>query len=130
MSHEGNMAKSVNGKARAKEKPNMPTAGPMRLPEVAKSTSRKPTMGPVQEKLTRASVKAIRKMESSPVVAEALLSTALPHLSGRRISNHPKKLSANITNKRQNRMLNTALVAKALSALAPKMAVTTRPSVI
>ncbi len=127
-SHEGNMAKRVKGKAKAKAKPNIPTAGPMRLPEVAKSTNKNPIIGPVQEKLTKESVKAIKKMEINPVVLEALLSTALPHFSGRRISNHPKKLTAKITNNKQKRMLNTALVAKAFKALAPKMAVTAKPN--
>ena len=39
-------------------------------------------MGPVHEKLTSASVKAMRKMLNRPVVFEALVSIALPHEVG------------------------------------------------
>ena len=63
-SHEGNMAKRVNGRARARAKPNIPTAGASQLPDVVVSTRSMPMMGPVQEKETSTRVKAIRKMES------------------------------------------------------------------
>ena len=125
--HVGNKAKSVNGSAKARANPNIPSAGPIILPCVLTSTSRKPIIGPVQEKLTSVSVKAIRKMESRPLVLPAFESTALLHLDGRRISNHPKKLSANTTSNRKKKMLNTALVANALSDEAPNRAVISRP---
>ena len=128
LSHVGKMAKSVNGSANAMAKPNMPMAGPQKLPDVAKSTSRKPMMGPVHEKLTSARVNAIRKMESRPLVVLALLSTLLVHLLGSVSSNQPKKLSANTTSSAQKKRLNTAFVLSALSALGPKMAVMASPS--
>ena len=125
----GKSANSVNGNANAMAKPSMPMAGPQKLPEVAKSTSRKPMMGPVQEKLTSANVNAIRKIESRPLVELAFESTLLVHLLGKVSSNHPKKLSANTTSNAQKKRLNTALVLKAFNALAPKMPVMARPSV-
>ena len=126
---DGNMANKVNGKARAKAKPNMPMAGATTLPVVDTSTSRNPMMGPVHEKDTNERVKAIRKMLRRPLVCSALLSTALLHFDGRVISNAPKKEAANTTNIKKNRMLNTALVERAFKALAPKMSVMANPSV-
>ena len=58
-------------------------------------------MGPVQEKDTSDKVNAIRKMLSKPLVASALLSTAVLHLEGNVISNAPKKEAANTTSIRQ-----------------------------
>ena len=127
-SQEGNRAKSVNGRANAKAKPNIPMAGPTQLPDVAACTSKKPTMGAVQEKDTSTNVKAIRKIESNPVVEEALLSILLPHDSGSRSSNHPKKESANTTSSRKKKMLKTALVASSLSLCGSVKAVTSSPS--
>ena len=69
-SQAGNMAKRVNGRARARAKPNMPTAGASQLPVVVVSTSSMPTMGAVQEKETRTSVKAIKKIERREVRGE------------------------------------------------------------
>ena len=86
-------------------------------------------MGPVQEKLTSTTVNAIKKMLSNPVVLLALLSTAVFHLEGSVISNPPIKEMPKMSSMRKKRMLNTALVAKSLSAEAPKIAVMTRPSV-
>lgn len=51
----GNIANNVNGNAKASANPNMPIAGPSIEPDVAKSTSRNPIIGPVHEKLTRVS---------------------------------------------------------------------------
>ena len=127
LSHVGNRAKSVNGRARAMAKPAMPTAGPVMLPDVLTSTSRKPMIGPVQENETSVSVNAMRNMLSSPLVDEALLSTLFVHEEGSVSSNHPKKDRANTTSSRQKKMLNTALVDRALSALAPIIPVMARP---
>ena len=121
------MAKSENGIAKAKAKPNIPTAGPTQLPDVTVSTSSRPMIGAVQEKLTSTRVKAIRKIESSPVVLLALESTLLAQLSGNLISNQPKKLTAKTTSKRKRKILKTALVESALSVLGPKIAVTPIP---
>ena len=121
------MAKSENGMAKAKAKPNMPTAGPTQLPDVTVSTNSRPMIGAVQEKLTSTRVNAMRKIESRPVVLLALESTLLAQLSGNLISNQPKKLTAKITSKRNRKILKTALVESALSVLGPKIAVTPIP---
>ena len=105
LSHDGNIANNVNGNASAKAKPNIPTAGAAMSPEVAKSTNRKPMIGPVQENDTSERVNAMRKIDNSPLVLEALLSTLLAHDDGNAISNHPKKDSANTTSRRQKNML-------------------------
>ena len=122
------MANTVNGSARAMAKPNMPTVGASRLPVVPNSTSRKPMIGPVQEKLTRLRVKAIRKMLRNPVVDSDFLSTALVNLLGRVISNPPRKLAPNTSSIRKKKILNMALVLSAFRALAPKHRVTNRPN--
>ena len=127
--HAGKSAKSVNGSANAMAKPNIPIAGPVMLPDVDTCTSRKPMIGPVHEKDTNARVKAIKKILNIPLVEEALLSTALPHLSGRRISNHPKNDKAKTMSNRQKKILNTALVESAFNELAPKAPVIAKPSV-
>ena len=114
----------MKGKARAKAKPNIPTAGATQSPLVAACTRRSPTTGAVQEKLTSDKVNAIRKIENSPVVAAALLSTAFPHEEGSRSSNHPKKLKANTANKRKKKILKGAFVASSFSFCGPKAAVT------
>ena len=44
---EGNMAKRVNGNARASENPNIPTAGPRRSP-LSESSSTELAIGPVR----------------------------------------------------------------------------------
>ena len=126
-SHEGKKAKRVNGKARARAKPNIPTAGAMILPDVPISTRRNPIIGPVHEKLTRTNVNAIRKMLSKPDVEEAFLSTALFQEEGRVISKPPRNEAPNTNSIRKKKMLKMALVDKALSADAPKIAVTASP---
>ena len=128
MSHAGNMANSVNGKANAIEKPNIPTAGAAMLPDVENSASSSPMIGAVQEKETSTSVNAIRKIESSPLVAEALLSTELVHLDGSSSSNHPKNDTANTTNTRKMMMLKTAFVDKLFNPLPPEIRVMRNPS--
>ena len=127
LSIAGKSANSVNGRARAIAKPSIPTTGARATPDVPTSTNRNPMMGPVHEKLTRLSVKAIRKMLSNPVVRSALLSTALDHDDGSESSKPPKKLKPNSSSSRQKNMLNGALVLKALSALAPNIIVTIQP---
>src|SRR6056300_1380702 len=58
-SHPGKAAKSIKGKLKAREKPNMPMAGPSNSPEWLARTNKEPMSGPVQLKDTQASVKAI-----------------------------------------------------------------------
>ena len=127
-SHVGKRAKRVKGSARAMAKPSMPAAGPSQLPDVPASTNNSPTMGAVQEKDTSAKVNAMRKMDNSPLVDVALLSTLLAHDEGRRSSNHPKNDRAKTTSSRKKKMLNTAFVARLLSVCAPKSAVMSSPS--
>ena len=128
LSQLGNMAKRVKGRAKAMAKPSIPMVGANQPPlPVATSTKRKPMMGPVQEKLTSVRVNAMRKMPSKPPVFSALESTALLHEDGSVSSNAPKNEAANTTNRRKKKILNTAFVAKELSALAPNRAVTNKP---
>ena len=61
----GNAANKVNGKARAKEKPNIPTKGAI-PPLEAASTNNVPTIGPVQEKETIAKANAIKSIPIIP----------------------------------------------------------------
>ena len=128
-SQDGNRANSVNGNAKAIAKPSIPIAGATTLPVVDTCTSKKPIIGPVQEKDTSESVNAIRKILNKPLVASALLSTALLHLEGSVSSKAPKKEAANTTSIKQKRILNTAFVESAFNALAPKINVMAKPKV-
>ena len=105
-SSPGKMAKRVKGRARARAKPNIPTAG-ARKPEleVAACTSSVPMMGPVQEKETSASVKAMKKMLTSPVALSAFWSIFVVQEAGRTISKAPKKDAAKTTSSRKKKML-------------------------
>ena len=85
-------------------------------------------IGPVHENDTNANVNAIRKMLSSPVVLSDFASILVDHDDGNVISNAPKKEAANTTKSKQKKILNTAFVAKAFRALAPKSNVTAKPS--
>ena len=128
LSSEGKRANRVKGMARAKAKPNMPTAGATMAPCVLTATSRKPMMGPVHENDTRVRVNAMKKMLSMPLVVELAEFILLLHDEGSCISKAPKKEAAKSTSMAKNRRLNTALVLRALSVLAPKSSVTARPS--
>ena len=128
-SHEGKKAKRVNGRARARANPNIPTAGAMILPDVPISTRRNPIIGPVHEKLTSTNVNAMRKMLSNPDVEDAFLSTALFQEEGRVISKPPRNEAPKTNSIRKKKMLKMALVDNALSADAPKIAVTASPRV-
>lgn len=127
LSQDGKSAKRVKGKAKARAKPNMPTVGANQSPDVTVCTRRRPIIGAVHENETSTRVNAIRKMEISPVVLDALVSTALAHLSGNLISNHPKKEKAKTQSKRKRIMLNTALVESSFNLLGPKIAVINKP---
>ena len=102
--------------------------GAKREPLVPTSTSRKPMMGPVHEKLTRLRVNAMRKMLSKPVVVLDLRSTAVVQLLGSVISKPPRKLAPKTRSIRKKKMLKRAFVLSAFRALAPKRSVTSRPS--
>ena len=125
----GNIAKRANGSANADENPNIPTAGPIAMPDEAASTNRVPIIGPVQENETNANVKAINKMLTKPVVASAFASIFVVHDAGSVKSNAPKNEAANTTNKTKKNILNQAFVERSLSALAPNIVVTRRPNI-
>ena len=61
----GNMANSINGRANAKENPNIPTIGAI-PPFEAASTNKVPTIGPVQEKDTIANANAMNNIPTIP----------------------------------------------------------------
>src|SRR5665647_2624362 len=63
--HEGKRAKRVNGRAKARPKPNMPIVGRRTSPEAA-STSRAPRIGPVHEKETSTVVSPRKNAASTP----------------------------------------------------------------
>ena len=63
--HPGNIAKSIKGKAKANEKPNIPITGAI-PPFEAASTNKVPTIGPVHEKETIAKAKAMNKIPIIP----------------------------------------------------------------
>ena len=125
---DGNIAKSVKGMAKAMAKPSIPMVGATMLPCVDTATRRNPMIGPVQENDTKASVNAIRKIESMPVVFSDFASILFDHEEGRVNSNAPKKDAAKSTSSRQKKMLTMALVASAFKAMAPNNKVTAKPS--
>ena len=126
LSQCGNIANSEKGNAKATAKPNMPSVGANSdLP--AASTNSVPIIGPVQEKETMTSVKAINKILRNPPVERALLSNAVDQESGSVISNKPKNESANTTSKRKKMIFTTAFVLRSFSAEAPKSNVTNNP---
>src|ERR1700744_1772787 len=96
-SQPGKRAKTAKGSASARPKPPMPIVSWIALPLVARApASRVPRMGPVQEKETRASVRAIKNTPAMlPTLDFASALLAMP--DGRVISKSPKKDNANAT---------------------------------
>ncbi|MPN02395.1 hypothetical protein SDC9_149611 [bioreactor metagenome] len=128
VNHDGKMAKSTKGMARAMANPSMPMAGPRMLPDTAASTNSVPMMGPVQENETSTRVKAMKKMLSAPDVLSAFSSILFVHLDGSTKSKPPKKAMAKTTRRAKKIRLNRALVARLFRALEPKIPVTRSPS--
>ena len=122
----GKAANRVNGIASARAKPNIPTAGPSKDPPEAALTSSDPIIGPVQEKLTKLKVKAMKKIPTIPPLLEAS-SALFTQLEGNVISKAPKKLAAKTTNRAKNARLNHGLVAILFKLSAPNMRLTARP---
>ena len=122
------MAKRAKGNARAREKPVIPIAGPRKLLPLAASTRRVPMIGPVQEKETRLSVKAMKKIPISPPRSLAW-SALLIRLLGKVISKTPKNEMAKMRKMIKKSMLKKPLLAKSFNASEPKMMVTNNPSV-
>ena len=123
----GKAANRVNGIASARAKPNIPTAGPSKDPPEAALTSSDPIIGPVQEKLTKLKVNAMKKIPTIPPLLEAS-SALFTQLEGKVISKAPKKLAAKITKRAKNARLNQGFVAIWFKASDPKMTLTARPS--
>ena len=123
----GKAANNVNGKAKAKENPNIPTNGAI-PPMDADSTNKVPTIGPVQENDTNANVKAIKKIPINPPLLDTVSDLFNQEL-GNVISNAPIKETAKTTNKIKKNILNQTLVDKALRAAGPKIAVTMVPKI-
>ncbi|GAL82774.1 hypothetical protein JCM19274_4088 [Algibacter lectus] len=110
----------------ANEKPNIPITG-ANPPFDAASTSKVPTIGPVQENDTMARANAIKKIPTSPP-RSACESTLLAQEFGNIISKAPKKETAKTTNNIKKMILNQTLVASAFKASAPKIPVTAIPN--
>lgn len=127
LQHRGENGKQGKGNGQSQSEAEHTDGRPMATPIEAACTSRVPMMGPVQENDTRARVKAMKKILNSPLVESALLSSFVVHEAGRVSSKAPKKEMANTTSRAKNKMLKTAFVARLLRALAPKMAVMSRP---
>ncbi len=116
------MANTMNGNARAREKPNSPSIVPLPPPE-ATSTSSVPTIGAVQEKLTTTRVSAMRKIDTMPVVLLDFISRALPHDCGSAILKRPMNDSPKMTRNMKHATLKPALVDSWFSVFAPKAVV-------
>ena len=125
--HPGKAANRVNGIASARANPNIPTAGPSKDPPEAALTSSDPMIGPVQEKLTKLKVNAMKKIPTIPPLLEAS-SALFTQLEGKVISKAPKKLAAKTTNRAKNARLNHGLVAILFKLSAPKSSVTKSPN--
>src|SRR5690606_14643471 len=106
-SHDGKIAKSVNGIESASAKPNIPIAGARRLPCVAASTSNHPMIGPVHEKETNAKVNAIKNRLIQPFELSTLLSILFVQEAGRISSNAPINENAKVINRAKKIRLNT-----------------------
>ena len=98
------------------------------LPLVTISTSSRPMIGPVQEKLTRTRVNAMKKIESRPVVELAFSSIFVLHEEGSVISNPPRNEAAKKTSRAKRKRLKIALVLSALREDGPHISVTSRPN--
>ena len=97
LSQAGKAAKKPNGMAKARENPSMTKKGP--VVDFADSTSADPTIGPVHEKETNASVKAIKKMPMIPPVSESLSDLLVQEL-GSVISKYPKNENAKLSHQK------------------------------
>jgi hypothetical protein len=92
------------------------------------STNKVPIIGPVHEKDTRASVKAINNILTKPTDLSALASIFDDHEEGNVISNAPKNEIAKTTRSPKNNKLKNALVERLFNALAPKKSVINIPN--
>ena len=121
--HQLGMRQTIQGSARAREKPNIPINGAI-PPIVADSTSNVPTIGPVQK--TSARAKAIKDTNNTTFI-RGLICFSGGHELGNLISNAPMKEKANTINNRKNIRLKVTSVDSAFSASYPKILVTSVP---
>ena len=126
MSQPGKAEKSIKGRARAKENPNITAVGAANDP-VAAPASALPTKGPVQENDTMASVAAMKKMPSKPPLSAAS-SVLFAQLVGNWISKAPKKLAPKMSNNRKRKTLKKGSVEMTLRMSTPNTAVKSKPS--
>ena len=84
-------------------------------------------MGPVHEKETKASVKAIKNRPTTPLLFD-FLSIWLTRLDGSVISKAPKNDMAKTIRITKNNRLKVALLAASFNAEAPKIRVISNPS--
>lgn len=126
-SMDGNIAKITKGTANAKEKPNIPIAGPNRSPFVAASTSKVPIIGPVHEKETTDKLADMKNKPIQPLLSDCA-SILLTKELGKVISNAPKNEAANTTKSKKKKKLKIPLVDKAFNASGPKATVISIPN--
>ena len=103
----GNIANKAKGKASARENPNITNSGPV-IPILNACTSAVPTIGPVHEKETNESVKAMKNIPIKPPLSEAL-SILFTNADGRVISKAPKKEIPKMRKIKKNAKLNQML---------------------
>src|SRR5690554_6344088 len=127
LSQPGKAAKSANGRAIAKLKPNRPIIGAV-PPLVAASTSKLPSIGPVQENDTSASTNAIKKIPINPPLSAFESALVIEEL-GRVISKAPRNAMANTIDKTKKARLNQGSVDISDNTDAPKAAVTATPRI-
>ncbi len=85
-------------------------------------------IGPVHEKETSASVKAMKKMLMKPEAESALASIFAVQEAGKTSSNAPKNEIAKMTRRMKKATLKIAFVARLFRASEPKTAETMSPS--
>ena len=115
----GKNANSVNGIANANEKPNIAVTGFKKLLPAVDSTKTEPTIGPVQEKLTKTKTNAKKKTPIKPPLSPRF-SALLIILDGITISNMPRNESANTKNIIKNITFGNQCVLSVLKILAVK----------
>jgi len=108
----GKIAKIVKGSARANPKPANPAVNGHE-PCAAVPASNEPSMGPVHEKETMASVNAIKNIPATSRPERALALFARP--LGKLISKYPKKEMANTMKTIKKKRFNQTLVEKLFS---------------
>ena len=116
---DGKKARRAKGRANAMLNASMVTIGVQNSPWVLLMRT-VPTIGPVQLKLTRTSVRARKNTPRRPFLL-LFASAPVVHFSGSTISNAPKKDAANIMNITKNMILGSQCVASQLkiSAVTP-----------